>query len=328
MQSITEERAEGARQSRELRVTILRDGGRSRDDLLGVLRPIGAHVVEADGLEALLGDSRSDLVVLDYDRLNPTERASLLQPGQKPRRAPLVVTTEKGCGPDLGKLLGAHVLTNLVSRSPNDDEDDLKITVTKLLQGDIFGLEKYLPWASEPRIFRINSSIQKAEVLDLAEAYAQSVGAHPRLVTQFCGVADELITNGIFNAPVDANGKPRHRHTDRTNEVILGPGEELEVKLASDGKRLGISAADPFGSLQPGRVLDYLAKGLRKGADQIDEKLGGAGLGLYFVFVSLSHFVVNISPGKRTEMIGLLDVRGSYRHFASRQKSFNIFMGA
>jgi hypothetical protein len=288
---------------------------------------MGAKVIEADGLDSLLGDPKSDLVMLDYDGLGANDRARLKQPARQPRATPLLVTTEKGCGQDLGSLLGARVLTNLLARSPGDGDDDLKVTVGKLLHRDIFGLEKYLPWASEPRCFRLGSSVQKAEVLDLAEAYAQSVGAHPRLVTQFCGVADELITNGIFNAPLDARGQPRFRHVDRSAEVVLEPGEELEVKLTSDGKRLGISASDPFGSLEPERVLDYVAKGLRKGDDQIDEKVGGAGLGLYFVFNSLSHFVVNISPGKRTEVIGLLDVRGSFRHFASRQKSFNIFTG-
>jgi hypothetical protein len=34
---------------------------------------------------------------------------------------------------------------------------------------------------------------------------------------------------------------------------------------------------------------------------------------------------VNISPGERTEIIGLTDVQGTYRNSLERNKSFNIF---
>ena len=43
-------------------------------------------------------------------------------------------------------------------------------------------------------------------------------------------------------------------------------------------------------------------------------------------FDSLNHLVLNIRPGQMTEVIGLIDVRGSYRNFVKRGKSFNIFL--
>jgi len=58
----------------------------------------------------------------------------------------------------------------------------------------------------------------------------------------------------------------------------------------------------------------------------VDQKKGGAGLGLYFLLNLVHHFVVNIVPGKATEAIGLLEVTRSYREYSSRARSFNVFV--
>src|SRR5262249_27584654 len=111
----------------------------------------------------------------------------------------------------------------------------------------------------------------------------------------------------------------------RTEPVQLAPGEEIVVKLCSDGRRLGISVADPFGSLSTEVIRGYLARCFRRGADMVELKPGGAGLGLFYVFEALSHFVVNLAPGVKPELVGLFDVGGSYRAHMSRSKSFNLF---
>ena len=117
-------------------------------------------------------------------------------------------------------------------------------------------------------------------------------------------------------------------HVPRNVHVELYGGEEIDVKLCCDGQKLGVSVTDPFGSLTEERVLGYLAKSFRKGPDQVDKKPGGAGLGLYYVFDALSHFVINIEAGKRTEMIGLIELTTTFRDYALRAKSFNIFVAA
>jgi hypothetical protein len=137
---------------------------------------------------------------------------------------------------------------------------------------------------------------------------------------------DEFLTNALYNAPVDATGHPRFARRPRTERVELQPEEEITLRVCCDGRRFGISTSDPFGSLAPERLQEYLARAFRRGEDQVNEADGGAGLGFYQILDSLSHFVVNIDPGRRTEMIGLIDVSGGYRTFASNGKSFNIFV--
>src|SRR5436309_2467655 len=77
----------------------------------------------------------------------------------------------------------------------------------------------------------------------------RDAGVHPRLANLFCTVADEFVTNSVYNAPRDREGKSRFAHLSRTQEVVLAPGEEALVKLCCDGRRLGISVTDSFGSL-------------------------------------------------------------------------------
>jgi hypothetical protein len=62
------------------------------------------------------------------------------------------------------------------------------------------------------------------------------------------------------------------------------------------------------------------------GPNQVDTKLRGGGLGLYYAFQSLNHLILNVAPGRRTEIIGLLDISGTFRDYALQPKSFNVFI--
>lgn len=308
------------------RVLLVYGARRQVKELAQTLRSV---CVEVDISEKLpdLAAARPDLMLVDYDTLPPEDRTRLVREfatlGGKTR---LLLLSEDQAKADYVHLFSNRMLTNLIARNEVVDAEELIVTVQKLLRRDIFGIEKYFTWGVQPRFVRINRSSQKDAVLQDAANFSTALGIHPRLVSLFCGVADEFITNAIYNAPVDSNGNSRYAHVSREVDVSLEPGEDIEIKFSCDGRRLGISAADPFGSLTKERILDYLSKCFRKGDDQIDQKAGGAGLGFYQVFESLTQFVVNIHPGQKTEMIGLIDVRGTYKDFVSRNKSFNIFI--
>jgi hypothetical protein len=205
---------------------------------------------------------------------------------------------------------------------------ELLVTARKLLNADIFGIEKYFPWGVTPVSLVLRRSIEKYAAVSMAERYARQFSSNPRFVSEFALVVDEFLTNALFNAPVDAEGNRPFAHLSRSEDITMPPGHEVVLRMCSDGKRLGISCLDHYGSLAPERVLRYLAKGLRAGPDQMDQKQGGAGLGFFMVFRALSHLALNISPGKATEIIGLLDVRGTYRQFMQKSKSFNVFIDA
>ncbi len=310
------------------RVLLVHGQRRQLRDLAQILRSIGIELEMRESILQVPEDGQFEIVLVDYDAVTPEDRGKLLQAYSGLHgRTRLLVLSEKQVREDFVRLFERHTLTNLIARNGEIfDPEELLVTVQKLLRRDIFGIEKYFAWGVQPGKLIVSSSEQKEHVVEEAEKYAKGIGVHPRLVSLFCGVADEFCTNAVYNAPVDKDGNSRFAHYPRHQRVDLAPGEEAAVTFCCDGRRLGLSVVDPFGSLTSERLLDYLSKCFRRGSDQLDQKAGGAGLGFYQIFESVTQFIVNISPGKRTEMIGLIDVRGSYKDFATRNKSFNVFV--
>ena len=239
----------------------------------------------------------------------------------------LLLHSERNHRERLATLLGEYGLMNLLARNAEVDREELLITLQKILTGDIFGLRKYFPWGAPSQNLQMSCSNDRRLALEQTRSFmGEEVGLRSRIVEQLATVVDELVSNAFYNAPIDADGSRPYAHLPRTEEVNLGSSENSELKMMSDGRRVGVAVSDPYGSLTASTVLDYLAKCFRKGSDQVDQKEGGAGLGLYYVFESVSQFIVNVAPGQRTELIGLVDVDISYREFVARCKSINIFV--
>ncbi len=162
--------------------------------------------------------------------------------------------------------------------------------------------------------------------------YAERLGCNERMIGIIEGIADELITNAIYNAPRDAAGKPKYAALSRRETVVLEPHETAVLEFACDGNFIALSQVDPFGSLTQETIVNYLNRCLVQGAAAISDGSpafggsGGAGIGLYRMFQSLSKFIVNIEPGKRTEVIALIDLRVSMKKFRQQAKSFHIFI--
>lgn len=268
-----------------------------------------------------------DLAIVNFDQLTQLERERLFTRFAALNSAgALLVCATQTERAELVSLFGAHKARKVLARYGATHAEDLLTTVQKTLRKDVFGLDKYLGWGASGRTIILKSSADKEGVIAVCEQLAQATGLSDRKTGMLIGVAEELTSNALYDAPVDSAQRPRYADLPRSERVELGPNETVAVTIASDGRRIGIAVEDSFGSLRAETVVDYLAKCLRRGQDQIDRKPGGAGLGLFYAFSSLSQFVVNIEPRKRTEMIGLIDIGGSYRDFEQRAKSFSVFV--
>jgi hypothetical protein len=218
-------------------------------------------------------------------------------------------------------------LRNLIAKNEAILEaEELICTSEKILRGDIFGLEKYLQWGIEPYRLRIDDSRGKPDYIKQVADYAARLGCQERTIGLVETVVDEVVTNAIYNAPRDGWGRPKYAHLDRREPVTLEPEESAELLFACDGDYIGVAQVDRFGALTQDTVVTYLTRCLAKGPDQVAYKPGGAGIGLYSVFQSLSKFIINIEPGKRTEVICLIDLRLSMKQLRQYPKSFHIFV--
>lgn len=313
--------------SKKLIRLIWRDP-RERQTLFKILCATGARVEFGTPCQSDVNDELYEncrLAVLDYDSLRNEAKTFLEEISRLKSPPPVLVVTASRDKQDLIDLLSHEVLTNLVAKNVDLKASELVVTVQKILRNDMFGLEKYLTWGVEPISQVITSSADKTPALDRLEEFLQTIGINRRLTGLAKGVADEFLMNAVYNAPVDVAGRPKYSKLTRAVRVDLSPGEESTFRYACDGRVFALSIQDNFGRLGAATVRGYLRKCFVKGGDQIDDKEGGAGLGLYYIFESLNHLVINVLPGQKTEMIGLMDVSGSFREFAERPKSLNLF---
>src|SRR4030095_16954929 len=87
----------------------------------------------------------------------------------------------------------------------------------------------------------------------------------------------------------------------------LSEVSRIEVQYGSSGRYFGISVRDGGGLLSRQRAMQYLIHARQRPA-AIEDKGGGAGLGLISVLRSVSKLVLNLDPGHSTEVIGLFDM--------------------
>jgi len=234
--------------------------------------------------------------------------------------------------PFLREKLAARNLSNLIAKhggvSASDliDEAELIVTCQKLFQRNIFGLDKYLPtWGIRVREAEIEATQARPRVVGELEEFLDQIDCYGAVKNAVLLVADELLTNAIFNAPRDAEGRPKYATWDRSRDFSLPPEERPVFRYSCDGRNVGISVTDRFGALDRDVILRYLERCFAGGPAEVEQKEGGAGLGLYMIFNSITQLVFNIEHGRATEVIALFYARSGPLAFKSSGRSLNIF---
>jgi hypothetical protein len=285
---------------------------------------------DLDQLSRSIEAAGHDLMMISFDppvRSDPRWVRSLDAIESRWPQAKLVLHTTADTGDYLPLMAERRFLRNLIAKNDNPLEpEELIITAEKLLRQDLFGLQKYLLWGVEPFRLRIQESARKPEYIREVVRYASLLGCSKRSIELVATVVDELVTNAIYNAPRAADGTAKYARLSRREPVVLDEHEAGELQFACDGKYIAIAQIDPFGALTQETVVSYLNRCLVKGPHQLSEASGGAGIGLFRVFQSLSKFIINIEPGRKTEVITLIDLRLNMKRFRLAGKSFHIFI--
>ena len=232
---------------------------------------------------------------------------------------------------EIAQLLRTPGIDHLISDSADLDEGELLTTSVKLASGDIFGVEKYLPWGAKIHELEVRTYDEKRRALDAIVAYAKSTGARRPLMARLEHVTDELLMNALYDAPAVREGISTLARINALgadfNKVV--PEESAVLRYGCDGRYFAVSAVDTFGELRKDVIFDHLVRArLQKGQPLAEgEGRGGAGLGLYFILSSATRFIVNIHPGHRTEVMCLFDMKQSGREMDSCARSVHIFTG-
>jgi hypothetical protein len=291
--------------------------------LASTLRPV--TVVDAAEAPGAAGEDALVVVDLAVARQRP-ELASV------PARAWIAVPGEETAAArpdDVAALLEAgwrHVIGAPLGHS----SDELVTTAQKLLRDDVFGLEKYVGWPAAIRSAILEDALDRPAAVAALVAGVAQAGLSERVTSLASVIADELLANAIYAAPVDERGERTRRSVPRDQALPLAGRAAVRLRWACDARFLAIEVADGWGSLAPTAPGPLIARSARRagragGSTAIASAGDAGGMGLALAYACCHQLVIGVAPGRRTEMIALIDVRHRPTELG-RAPSFHVFV--
>jgi len=206
-------------------------------------------------------------------------------------------------------LLGnAHVPAVLAE--PDLDVHLVASALSRAFYGDLFGLEKLMPWGVRIYSILVGDYQEKQLAIATIGDFAAALGVRRKYREQIDQCLDEMLMNALYDAPVDDAGRPLFADVGVRERAAMTPPEKAVVQYACDGNRFAIAVRDRFGSLGKRTVIQYLDKCLHAdGNDQIDRKASGAGLGLYLIANAATDVGFHVFAGTATEVVCTFDLR-------------------
>lgn len=280
-------------------------------------RLVGATLCPVEVVTSL-ADVQADphsIVVVDAQLAQQAPEAC-----QRPARAWIAVPGE-GLQPAdqnvVSTLLGAgwdHVVAHPMPLLA----EELLATAQKLLRNECFGIDKYMAWGAELRGYQLEDAIERDAVVAALATDVTHVGLPDRIGSLVSVIADELLANALYAAPVDDDGKRFRVDEPRDKPRTLADRDRVSLRWATDGRYLAVEVRDHYGSIDPTAIKTRLAKTKSATAD--------GGMGLQLAYACSNQLVINRAKGTLTEVIALLDIRYKPTELA-RSASFHAFEG-
>jgi hypothetical protein len=302
-------------------ILVVHSDGRTQRTVHRIVGGTFRPVVVVDSFAAAkqrLGDQIVFLAIVDHQMTR--EAKSFLSP-----ETACLVLMHDSDGDDLGAVLEDGNLSFLMANPMPLLAEELSTTVHKLSRKDIWGLEKYLMWGAEIRTLHLEHAEQRRSIVAEVAEDVQHANLGPRPMAAASLIVDELLSNAVFNAPVDGDGSHVHANDERTTQRPLVKRDLVQLRYACDARYLAIEVEDRYGSLDRATILRCLTKATSRVRDKVSMSTRGAGIGLATVYGSCNHLVFNLEPGKRTQVIALIDVRFRPTELGNTVCSFGIF---
>lgn len=215
----------------------------------------------------------------------------------------------------------ANIQCFVATNNGEFDARELILLLKKFESKDYPGLDKHLGFPSIFNEKKIKNPSDKREALTNLEGFIIKIGGNSdrfqHYAQRVCELADELLLNAVF----DAN--PRLKNHARHETFELEEFESVKMKWGFDGEVFGVSVIDSFGTLNKKTVMQYIDENQK--TESMGKRVSG-GLGIKLIFDRLHHFIVNVKPGKMTEVVCLMRFEKRFKDFDSRLRSFHFFV--
>ena len=279
-------------------------------------------MTESEALEKMLALAVTSrcLLFVAMTNLDLARKISIVQP-----QASVVVLLDKPLQKVARELLDCMSVRCFVAQQNEGfDAREILTMLRKFSDPNFAGVEKYLSYGASIQGLDIVDVSTKRSALERVEKSVSHLGngAEEKRFQEYARRVSELVDELVLNAIFDAN--PAMRDVSRSLDFSLLQSEAVQVRWGFDGEVFAVSVRDYFGNLSKETIIEYLAEGHNSEKFWQDRK--SAGLGFRLVFERMHQFIVNVEPGKMTEIICLLRFEKRFRDFDSRLKSFHYFV--
>ncbi len=152
------------------------------------------------------------------------------------------------------------------------------------------------------RRIRLAQASRRVERLERMSEYLSANGVGSRTIEQLRDAAEELLTNAFYDAPVSA-GAINHP-ISRSYDVSLPEKYACDLAYGTRADLAIVRVKDPFGSLSRERLVEVLSRCSRSDMGvQVDESMGGAGLGMWRIFSNATFVSVSVVRHLHTEIL-------------------------
>jgi hypothetical protein len=228
---------------------------------------------------------------------------------------------------DVATLCEQSGLVALLSARPaaggsRDFETEL-LGIANYLRGQpLLPLQGFLIWGAPAYSTNItNVASRDAAEGRIVKLCSEQLNIGSRLANSIGEVVHELITNAMYDAPVDAAGSAIYAH-DRTAPIQLSTEDRVIFRYGTDGLRLAVETADRFGRLRRGDLVRSLR---RAASGQVNRAQGGAGIGLSMICRTAQAVQFDVEPGARSRVTAVFELESSRNPEGGRQGRSLIF---
>lgn len=260
---------------------------------------LSSETVVVSSARAFLDAPRDSQTVSFVDNATVAELGTATPPG------PVITISDDTLQSAVGLLPThpwlSHVISSGMLQHPLATEH-LENVTSSLVKDDKPRLLDWLGPTVTGRRVRLTHASRRVERLERMSDFLDSKGVGSRTIQLLRDAAEELLTNAFYDAPVAAGALKQP--ISRTQDVSLPEDAACDMVYGCRDDLAVVRVRDPFGSLTRSRLVEVLTRCARTDmAVEVDETMGGAGLGLWRIFSVASFVGISVVNHRSTEFL-------------------------
>ncbi|MBT5094870.1 MAG: SpoIIE family protein phosphatase, partial [Halobacteriovoraceae bacterium] len=254
----------------------------------------------------------ANILIVDSSQLDQKETLELIAKYKQNT----IVISDKQDDENITNCIAGRQINHVIGSNGLQLQKELHRTLTKISTQKHWGLEQYMSQDDPLYLVEIKDSLNANEDIEalLDRVDMGNFFSSPKnfLLT----ISNEMVTNALFSST-------NNQDTDRTGEIHLKTDQTITFKIGKFDNNLILSVTDNSGTLTKEIITNSLLRSAREKTPE--QKEGGAGLGMYMIYSFTNQLIFNIAPGKKTEVICIIEDTKRYKQFRNRITSFHYY---